>query len=43
MAESNPVDYAMISRRIWKNWPKRPSANSIAWQPFPNEEAVLAE
>jgi hypothetical protein len=33
----NPLDYPMISTRIWKKRRRHAPAVSIAWQPFPNE------
>ena len=38
----NQFDYSTISRRIWKKGSKCPLAISIAWPPFPNEEAAVA-
>jgi hypothetical protein len=40
---SIPLDYSAISRRIWKKWSKQALAIPITWQPFPNNEAALAE
>jgi len=38
----NQFDYLTISKRIWKKGSKCPLAISIAWPPFPNEEAAVA-
>ena len=38
----NQIDYLTISKRIWKKGSKCPLAISIAWPPFPNEEAAVA-
>jgi hypothetical protein len=37
----NPFDFPIISRRVWKKWPKDAPAISIAWLPFPNEKGQL--
>jgi len=36
----NPLDYSMISRRIWKKWSKSSLAISIACQLFPNDLVI---
>ena len=38
----NQFDYSTISRRIWKNRPSPALAIPIAWQPFPNENSLIA-
>jgi hypothetical protein len=43
LRNQNPLDYSAISRRIWKKWSKQALAIPITWQPFPNNEAALAE
>jgi hypothetical protein len=42
-AESNLLDYSMISKRIWKKWSKHASTISIGWQPFPNENSTFRD